>query len=298
MLKQKADTYAAVYIWSPQLTPADVRVFHRSIYSPAMLISLLAVATDEEEFDKIQAKVIPVMTQRLGFLSKLPTALRYGPVSMGGLNLLDLRTECGIAMIKYFRHEVYDNTKQVGQLLLLQPLAFQLESGLSKSLLEEPQNNKHSVVSYPDMGIVDATFKSNHNISILTLTDNFQFIMDLERLKGYTPSQQRDMNLVRIHLQVLTIADLVDSRESTRIATWAWEGHRPPNFCDNKSWPRQLHLSIAQRRLWKHFILSHYLRYDRYWRNPPRPSLSELKATMTTAKTPPVVKEIGDSSGN
>ncbi|KAI2509437.1 hypothetical protein MHU86_4938 [Fragilaria crotonensis] len=158
MLKQKADTYyAAGYIRSPQLTPADVRVFHRSIYSPAMLFSLLAVATDKEEFNKVQAKVIPVMTQRLGFLIKLCTALRFGPVSMGGLNLLDLRTECGIAMmIKYFCHEVYDNTKQVGQLLLLQPQAFQMESGLPKSLLEEPQNNKHSV-SYPDMGIVDAT---------------------------------------------------------------------------------------------------------------------------------------------
>lgn len=67
-------------------------------------------------------------------------------------------------------------------------------------------------------------FMSNHNISI-RLTDNFhitlqnpkdQFIMDLERLKGYTPSQQRDMNLVRIRLQVLTLADLVDSTESTK----------------------------------------------------------------------------------
>ena len=56
---------------------------------------------------------------------------------MGGLGLMDLRTECGIEMIKYFRNSVYSDN-QVGRHLLLQLQASQLESGLPILLLEEP----------------------------------------------------------------------------------------------------------------------------------------------------------------
>ena len=187
---------------------------------------------------------------------------------------MDLRTECGIEMIKYFRHEVYGNTN-VGQLLLLQIQASQLEAGLPVNLLEEP--TVHIPYLTPTWILSMRQFMSNHSIRI-TVTDPYhlrlrgssdQYIMDLNRLKGYTPRQQKDINnMVRLHLQSITLLDLVDRSDDTKIATWAWEGHRPPNFCDNKSRPRQLHLSIAKRRLWKRFISSHYLRYDRYWRNP------------------------------
>ena len=58
---------------------------------------------------------------------------------MGGLGLMDLRTEVGIEMIKYFRHEVYGNT-EVGKLFLIQLQASQIESGLGTPLLEEPNS--------------------------------------------------------------------------------------------------------------------------------------------------------------
>ncbi len=82
-LKKKADQYSG-YLRSPRLTPRDVRVFHRSIYTPAMRYSLPAIAGDKEELEKIQSKIIPTIVQRLGFSSKMPTAIRYGPISMGG----------------------------------------------------------------------------------------------------------------------------------------------------------------------------------------------------------------------
>ena len=80
-----------------------------------MRYSLPAIAIDEEELDSIQTSIIPAIVQKLGFSSKLPMAIRYGPISMGGLGLMDIRTECGIEMIKYFRHHVYCQT-QVGEL--------------------------------------------------------------------------------------------------------------------------------------------------------------------------------------
>lgn len=280
VLKQKADKYAGC-IRSSRLTSSEIRVFHRSIYKPAMLYSLPAIAIDEEELDSIQTKIIPTIVQKLGFSSKLPTAIRYGPSSMGGLNLMDLRTECGIEMIKYFRHEVYGNT-QVGQLLLLQVQASQLESGLPHPLLEEP--NIYIAYLTPTWILSMRHFMSNHNIRI-TLTDTFtiklqgqqdRYIMDLQRLKGYSIRQQKDLNLVRLYLQVSTLAELVDPNESNKIATWALEARRPVSFQDNKSWPRQGYVTQQQRRLWKRYVTSQYLRYDRFWNTSPRTTLNEL----------------------
>jgi hypothetical protein len=283
VLKKKADQYAG-YLRSPRLTTSDVRVFHRSIYSPAMRYSLPAIAVDEEELNSIQSKILPTIVQRMGMSSKLPTAIRHGPKSMGGLDLIDLRTECGIEMIKYFRHEVYANTN-AGQLLLLQLQASQLESGLPIRLLEEP----HIHIPYltPTWILSMRQFMSNHNIRI-TLTDNFnlelqgrndQYIMDLSRLKGYSVRQQTDLNLVRLYLQVTTIAELTDTHESNKIAEWALEAQRSPQFIDARTWPRQQVVSPSQRRLWKRYVSSQFLRYGRFWKMTPRGSLRELSET-------------------
>ncbi|KAI2497541.1 hypothetical protein MHU86_16944 [Fragilaria crotonensis] len=237
VLKKKADQYAS-HLRSPRLTLTDIKVFHRSVYSPAMRYSLPALAVDEEELERVQSKIIPTIVQRMGFSSKMSTAIRYGPTSMGGLNLMDLRTECGIEMIKYFRHEVYGNTK-VGQLLLLQVQASQLESGLPVNLLEEP--TVHNPYLTPTWILSMRQFKSNHNI-LITVTDPYQVrlnsptdqhIMDLTRLKGYTTRQQKDINLVRIHLQSSTLFDLVDRQDNTKIAKWAMEARRPATFQDD-----------------------------------------------------------------
>lgn len=85
----------------------------------------------------IQSTIIPTILQQLGLSSKLSTATRFGPVELGSLGLIDLRTEGGIEMIKVFRNSIFSNSK-TGQLLLLNLQASQVESGLPNLLLEEP----------------------------------------------------------------------------------------------------------------------------------------------------------------
>ena len=144
---------------------------------------------------------------------------------MGGLGLIDLRTECGIEMIKYFRNSIYSDN-QVGRLLLLQLQASQLESGLPFLLLEEP----NVLIPYltPTWILSMRQFLSNHNLTI-TLTDILpqklrtptdQFIMSLDKLKTFESLERNstDINLVRIYLQVTTLADLTDPSDRTRIS--------------------------------------------------------------------------------
>jgi hypothetical protein len=131
-LKSKADSFARS-IRSPRLSKGDITTFHRTMYIPAMKYALPAMAVDEEELNTIQTGVMSVMLQRLGFSSKLPTAIRHGPPELGGLGLMDLRTELGIAQIKLLRDAIISG-KEVGRLALLSLQYSQREAGTSTPL--------------------------------------------------------------------------------------------------------------------------------------------------------------------
>ena len=70
--------------------------FHRTTYGPSMRYVIPALAIDEEELAPVQSNILASMLQKLGYSSKLPTATCHGPKELGGLDLLDLRTELGI----------------------------------------------------------------------------------------------------------------------------------------------------------------------------------------------------------
>ena len=59
---------------SPRLTIQDIMTYHRTMYIPAMRYALPAIATNEEELDKVQAGALAVFLQRLGLSSKTPKA--------------------------------------------------------------------------------------------------------------------------------------------------------------------------------------------------------------------------------
>jgi hypothetical protein len=120
-------------------------------------------------------------------------------------------------------------------------------------------------------------FLANHNMSI-TVTDlhidkpkgpRDEYIMQAEHLKRYSSSQQRDINLVRIWLQVTTLADLTDLERPNRISTSYLDAQRPVSSAQSITWPRQHQPTKAQTRLWKRYVTSSFLRYIPYWKTPP-----------------------------
>jgi hypothetical protein len=83
----------------------------------------------------------------------------------------------------------------------------QLEAGISEAILEEP----HIQISYITATWITSIrkFMAHHNIQ-MTVTDTLQVrfnsgndtcIMDPVKLRGYSPQQQRDINLVRLYLR-------------------------------------------------------------------------------------------------
>ena len=141
-------------------------------------------------------------------------------------------------------------------------------------------------------------FLANNNMSIIVSdihkdilqgpTD--EYIMNAVHLQRYSASQQRDLNLVRIWLQVSTLADLADPERNNRILLCYLDAKRPAHFVLSSTWPRQSHPTKTQIRLWKRFITSSYLRYIPYWKitpvsTPPRPKHS-----------PPPINQLSDYS--
>ena len=227
------------------------------------------------------------MLQKMGYSSKIPTAIRHGPIELGGLGLYDLRTEAGLEALKFFRNSIYENS-ETGSLLTIDLEHSQRESGILQPLLEHPTIN----VSYltPSWLLSLRQYMSLHNLHIV-VTDTYQdslrstadaVIVQPEHLSRYTETQQRDLNLVRLYLQISKLSDMVDPHQPNKIALQYLGATRSPNFVPNPQWPRQGKPSASQRRLWKRFLVSSYLRYIPYWKSPPLPSPTHQPQSHST----------------
>jgi hypothetical protein len=276
ILRKRADDFSR-RILSPKLTETDVVIFHRSIYIPSMRYSLAAVAADEESLGFVQTRVMKSMLQKLHISSTIPTSLRHGPLELGGLGLFDLRTEAGIEAIKFLRNSLYSDS-EAGNLIRLNLQYSQREAGVGFYLLEKPQ----VYISYltPSWTLSIRQFLANNNMSITVSDihlnrlrgDTDSYIMHADHLKGYSSSQQSDLNLVRLWLQVTTLADMTDPERRTCIVPSYLDAQRPPSFEPSETWPRQHQPTKSQTRLWKRYITSSFLRYLPYWRICPLPT--------------------------
>ena len=271
VLKEKSDRMAN-QLQSSRITANNMETFLRTMYTPAMTYVLPSVAADEENLASVQASMLSTALQKLGASKTTPTAIRHGPHLYGGLNLVDLRTESGISQIRFLRHAIYSGS-EAGKLLLISLKYTQIEAGIQEQLLENP----NIYVSYiaPTWLTSLRQFLYTHNITI-TLTDTLQIvysgksdqcIMNIGFLTRYTHQQQRDINLVRLYLQAITLSDLSDPNGKT-IRSTALNGHREENHRLRMNWPRQDIITSSQRKLWKGYISSNFLRYDRHWRQP------------------------------
>ncbi|KAI2503242.1 hypothetical protein MHU86_11179 [Fragilaria crotonensis] len=154
----------------------------------------------------------------------------------------------------------------------------QLEAGVGQPLLENPS---YEIPYLTPCWILSLRkFLATHNATI-TITDQPQlslktdsdaFIMQQSHLARYSTAHQRDLNLVRMYLQVTSLADLTDPGRLSAIHTDFLNGRRPPHWKTHHIWPRQEAPSAHQRRLWKRYITSSFLRYIPFWKTPPTSS--------------------------
>ena len=134
ILRNKSNTMATRIHFS-RISADNMRTFLRTMYAPAMLYALPAVATDEENLAKVQASMIATALQKMGASKTTPTAIRHGPTDLGGLNIIDLRTELGICNLRFLRNAIYTGS-EAGKLIIMSLKYTQLEAGTSLNILE------------------------------------------------------------------------------------------------------------------------------------------------------------------
>ena len=105
-------------------------------------------------------------------------------------------------------------------------------------------------------------------------------------LERYTPIQQRDINLVRLYLQVNTLADLTDATNLKAINLAFFDGQRPTDWIYSDKWPREHPPSKHQIWLWKGYIRSSFLRYGPYWKIKPIDRVPNTE--NVTSLSPPI----------
>jgi hypothetical protein len=195
--------------------------------------------------------------------------------------MTDLRTELGISTLKFFRQAIYTGS-ETGKLLLMSLKYSQIEAGISEHLLERPDIHLPYITSTWITSM--RQFMYQHTVTV-TITDtltiiysgkNDRCIMDTSTIRQYSPQQQRDINYVRLHLQALTLSDL-STPDGRQIRPQALRGYREKDQQPRQNWPRQESITASQRRLWQRYVISNFLRYDRYWRQELGPSSPPLR---------------------
>ena len=98
-------------------------------------------------------------------------------------------------------------------------------------------------------------------------SDTDQYIMQKCHLERYTVSQQRDINLVQLYLQVNTLAEITNLTHHKSICLDYLDAKRPLGWQNKHPWPCQVASTRHQKRLWKGYITrSSFLRYVSYWK--------------------------------
>jgi hypothetical protein len=196
----------------------------------------------------------------------------------------------GIESLKFFRDAIYSDSEN-GKLLRLNLQYSQLEAGIGRDLLQFP--DIHIAYLTPTWLLSLRQFLSIHNMSV-TVSNSYQiplrsdsdeYIMQKIHLARYSIAQQKDINLVRLFLQVNTLADITDCSNTKAIDLSFLDGQRTSSFIVNPKWPRQYTPSKQQIRLWKRYIKSSFLRYVPYWKTPPMQSFPVCTSSDIPAPT-------------
>ncbi len=260
ILKKKADTFAH-RLRLPRLTPQDILTFHRTTYGPSMRYVLPSLAVDEEELNTVQVKILSAMLNKLGHTSKLSTEIRHGPIEMGGLALIDLRTELGISQLKYLRDSIFSDSSESGKLIIMSLKYSQIEAGIVEPLLEHP--SIHLPYLTPSWLTSVRQYLYQHTLTV-SITDSLrvilrgqhdQCIISSPLLTHYTATQKTDIILVRLHLQVITLSDMLSPDGTNACPHHIMGLRRPHQVIRQKKAPTRQGVTITDKTLETIYLL-------------------------------------------
>jgi hypothetical protein len=119
------------------MTPYDAWISYFACFLPSMTYTFPVSHHTPAQLDKLQAAPKRATLLKLGYRRNLPDAVVYGSIQYGGIGFRPLFIEAGLAQYLIFTRHLRAQTA-IGSLLRIPLHGWQLQAGVSHSLLEFP----------------------------------------------------------------------------------------------------------------------------------------------------------------
>jgi hypothetical protein len=265
-LQEKCQQF--LYIFSQShLSQTNMQLCYRTVFSPSVKYVLPATSLDPDFLDKVQRPIIALVLSKLGFNQHMPREVVLAPLHFGGLGLIDLIVEQGIAQTLLVLSHIRSKSSVYATIRVLLE-SHQISAGLDSNPLEttEPCHYIHSPwvhslqfflhkcnakICIPDL----------HTTSPLRIKDTL--LMQHARNLQFSPTEMVQINNCRLYLQILYLSEIT-SDTGTHILECAIHGHHTPQGTPVLSqlsqttikWPTQPRPDSTTWSVWKRFIQS------------------------------------------
>ena len=231
-LQEKAEFYTRVIKSSP-LNRREANMFQRSIVLSSMCYPLDTTYFKDSILDKVQSKPRRAALQKMGYCSNTSKAICYGSWKYGCIDLHRFADKQGIGLVQQFLKHWRTRSTDIGELSEIALAWVQFHSGLGTSLLEDVVTDAHLPVGIfaclrRFLNSIDATIEVHNPHIPPRQREQDSYIMDwVGQHGGFTPSQIKRINYVRLYFQVVTVADIATA-DGTAIRPEFWWGKASP----------------------------------------------------------------------
>jgi hypothetical protein len=207
-----------------------IRIGFRAIWKMMIQYPLGATCFTSQQCQRLQAKYLPTFLSKMGINRTTATAVRHGPLQLGGMDVFNLETEQGVTHTNLVISHLRKND-EVGQMLHISIDHLQLQAGVSWPVLSQPGHIQRRYVDPCYMANTWEFLDSTHSHLQLELPplllpqrQGDSFLMEtFATFPDITPTQLIHAQRCRLHLGITTVADICTSN-GIDIDGWALIG--------------------------------------------------------------------------
>ena len=253
-----------ISIWSQRLYAAhinhrDARLAASITINATLSYPLAATCLSQIQCNKLSSKLITVVLPRIGIVRTASHDLAFGPKSLGGLGLLDIRL---IQLISHLNILIKFGGTSTPEGILITTMveSYQLELGMKQSIFTiDPMDFPWITESWlwftlRESRAYEFHIHANHKKLSLWREDD-TFLMDAFTSLQLSTSEWRSLNRTRMYLHLCTISDIADDRGS-RLRSCVFSAHRPYSLSSRAyEWPNlKVPPTPSEIQLWRRCI--------------------------------------------
>jgi hypothetical protein len=268
------------------LSREEAIIFYRTICIPSITYSFAIGTFSVKQVQSLQGSLTQVTLNGMGYNRKTPSAIVYGPPTLGGIGMRHLFAEQGTMQAQIIVQHLRAFT-QLGSTIMIQLNWAQLVAGRSKPILESPSETLPQL----DSELWIQTLRQFLALSKITLhikdidtpyvkRVNDKILMDLTTNNQWSKQEIQHINKCRLFLKVESLSDIAN-RSGTHLNDQCWNVQLGTKRRD-KLWPNQALPGKHSISIWKKFLKGQCMENSTQlrtrlgdWTSPPHTGYSD-----------------------